>query len=225
MGPEVEPVRPSRHGAKAAAEAVLGLEQDDVPIAQGPRGREPGDAPTDHDDLRVHAGISPGGALTCPGYGFYTQKVERAFHDMGDAVSLRTGTQSIERAAQLLVHVVESKDAPTVGELALATGLPKSTTSRVVGALERQGLLQRDSERGSLRAGPVLLRFARREPARPDLVELATPALDRLAAASGETVNLGSAPRTGSAGGCRTTRPRWGRSFSPSARCRYRPGR
>jgi DNA-binding IclR family transcriptional regulator len=106
-------------------------------------------------------------------------------------MSVKTGTQSIERAAQLLVHVVESAEAPTVGELALATGLPKSTTSRLVGALERQGLVQRDADRGSLRAGPVLLRFARREQAGPDLVELAGPTLDRLAVASGETVNLG----------------------------------
>ena len=30
----------------------------------------------------------------------------------------RTGTQSIDRASQLLVHVVEEDDAPTVGELA-----------------------------------------------------------------------------------------------------------
>jgi DNA-binding IclR family transcriptional regulator len=106
-------------------------------------------------------------------------------------MSLKTGTQSIERAAQLLVHVVESAEPPTVGELALATGLPKSTTSRLVGALERQGLLQRETERGSLRAGPVLLRFARREQIGPDLVGLAGPTLDRLAAESGETVNLG----------------------------------
>lgn len=102
----------------------------------------------------------------------------------------RTGTQAIDRAAELLVRVVESDDAPSVGELAEASGLPKSTTSRLLSALERQGLLQRDSQRASLLPGPVLLRYARRERTDPDLIELSADALDRLAAASGETVNL-----------------------------------
>jgi IclR family transcriptional regulator, acetate operon repressor len=48
-----------------------------------------------------------------------------------------TGTQAIDRAAQLLVRVVESVQPPSVGELAQRAGLPKSTTSRLVGALER----------------------------------------------------------------------------------------
>lgn len=108
-------------------------------------------------------------------------------------MTAQTGTQSIDRAAQLLVHVVESVEPPSVGDLSERTGLPKSTTSRLVGALERQGLVQRDAARGSLRAGPVLQRFARRETGEADLVELAADALDRLAAASGETVNLGVA--------------------------------
>jgi IclR family acetate operon transcriptional repressor len=100
-----------------------------------------------------------------------------------------TGTQAIERAAQLLVRVVEAPRAPSVGELAEEAGLPKSTTSRLVGALERQGLVQRLGDRGRLRPGPVLLRFANRDGA-ATLVELARPSLLRLAEASGETINL-----------------------------------
>jgi IclR family transcriptional regulator, acetate operon repressor len=102
---------------------------------------------------------------------------------------MQTGTQSIDRAAQLLVRVVESREPTSVGRLAESTGLPKSTTSRLVGALERQGLVQRDG-RASIRPGPVLLRFAGRDDF-ADLVAVASGALDRLAAASGETVNLG----------------------------------
>jgi IclR family acetate operon transcriptional repressor len=100
-----------------------------------------------------------------------------------------TGTQAIERAAQLLVRVVEAPRAPSIGELAERVGLPKSTTSRLVAALERHGLVQRLGERGRLRPGPVLLRFATRDGA-ATLVELAQPSLARLAAASGETINL-----------------------------------
>jgi IclR family acetate operon transcriptional repressor len=100
-----------------------------------------------------------------------------------------TGTQAIDRAAQLLVSVVESARPPSVGELAQQAGLPKSTTSRLVGALERQGLVQRLGDRGRVRPGPVLLRYANRD-ASSTLVELAAPSLRRLADASGETINL-----------------------------------
>jgi DNA-binding IclR family transcriptional regulator len=99
------------------------------------------------------------------------------------------GTQSIDRAAQLLVQVVENPEPTSVGILAETTGLPKSTTSRLVRALERQGLLQRDGARGSLSPGPVLLRFARRS-GDLDLPDLAEETLRRLAAESGETINL-----------------------------------
>jgi len=100
-----------------------------------------------------------------------------------------SGTQAIERAAQLLVRVVESAEPPSIGELSTDSGLPKSTTSRLVSALERQGLVQRLGERGRLRPGPVLLRYASRD-ASQTLVELAAPSLRRLADASGETINL-----------------------------------
>jgi IclR family acetate operon transcriptional repressor len=100
-----------------------------------------------------------------------------------------TGTQAIDRAAQLLCSVVEAVHPPSVGELATRAGLPKSTTSRLLAALERQGLVQRLGERGRLHPGPVLLRFATGD-ASSALVELAAPSLRRLAESSGETVNL-----------------------------------
>lgn len=100
-----------------------------------------------------------------------------------------SGTQAIERAAQLLVRVVESAEPPSIGELSEGSGLPKSTTSRLVSALERQGLVQRLGARGRLRPGPVLLRYASRDGSQT-LVELAASSLRRLAHASGETINL-----------------------------------
>ena len=75
--------------------------------------------------------------------------------------------------------------------LSTRLGLPKSTASRLVGALERQGLIQRDGGAGRLVPGAVLQRFARRETGDAELVDVAAEALDRLAQASGETVNLG----------------------------------
>jgi DNA-binding IclR family transcriptional regulator len=101
------------------------------------------------------------------------------------------GTQSIDRAAQVLVHVLETEEPPTVGGLSTRLGLPKSTASRLVGALERQGLIRRDGGGGQLVPGAVLQRYARRETGDAELVERASEALGRLAQASGETINIG----------------------------------
>jgi len=111
------------------------------------------------------------------------------FHHMGRMAATEPGTQAIERAAQLLVRVVEAPHPPSIGELSTRAGLPKSTTSRLVGALERQGLVERLGARGRLRPGPVLLRYASRD-ASQALVALAQPSLRRLADESGETINL-----------------------------------
>ena len=104
-------------------------------------------------------------------------------------MAVETGTQAIDRASELLVSVVESHRPLTVGELAQRSGLPKSTTSRLVGALERRGLVQRPGDR-RVAPGPVLLRFAHRDSS-TSLVELAAPALRALAELTGETINLG----------------------------------
>jgi DNA-binding IclR family transcriptional regulator len=104
-------------------------------------------------------------------------------------MATETGTQAIDRAAALLVRVMESRQPLAVSELAEKAGLPKSTTSRLMGALERRGLVQRSTDRGRLSPGPVLLRYAHRDGGQ-SLVELAEPILDRLAQTTRETINL-----------------------------------
>jgi IclR family transcriptional regulator, acetate operon repressor len=96
------------------------------------------------------------------------------------------GTRTIDRAAQLLALVLEAERPRPLAELAGDAALPKSTTSRLLGALERQGLVQQRGRRGSFGPGPVMLRFAHRG----QLVELAQPRMEALSAASGETINL-----------------------------------
>ena len=117
---------------------------------------------------------------------------KQVFHivDLNAMTTLNTGSQSIDRAAQLLVAVAESRDGLSVGELVERTDLPKSTVSRLVAALERNALVQRDSARGPLRPGPVLMRMARRGVPDRDLVELSAPAMQRMAEESEETINL-----------------------------------
>ena len=96
------------------------------------------------------------------------------------------GTQTINRAAQLLTLVIESEQPRGLTELADDAALPKSTASRLLGALEREGLIQQQGLRGRFEPGPVLRRFANRG----QLVELAQPHLEVLSEASGETINL-----------------------------------
>ena len=104
------------------------------------------------------------------------------------------GTQAVDRAAQLLIRVVQGPDPVTFTELTAASGLAKSTTSRLLMALERNGLVQRDG-RGKFRPGEVFISYAWRGGAEADLVSVAQPFLDRLGDATGETINLGVASR------------------------------
>ena len=100
------------------------------------------------------------------------------------------GTAAIDRGADLLVRVLEAEEPVAVTDLASAAGLPKSTASRLVSALERRGLVEQDGERGRLRPGPAILRVAERSMLERNIVGLARPSLDGLAEATGETINL-----------------------------------
>src|SRR3954451_479391 len=115
--------------------------------------------------------------------------VEQEFQHV-DRREAPQGTQAIDRAAQLLTLVLDSDEPLGVGDLALAAELPKSTASRLVSSLERHGLVRRNGARGKVQAGPAILRFAHRGVVERNLVELAQAALEVLAEASGETVNL-----------------------------------
>ncbi|MBO0818293.1 MAG: IclR family transcriptional regulator, partial [Actinobacteria bacterium] len=105
-------------------------------------------------------------------------------------MSSRGGTQAVDRAARLLTEVVHAPGSVTFTELAAATGLAKSTTSRLLLALERNGLVRRD-DAGRFRPGEMFIRFAWRGGAEAGLTEVAQPFLDRLGRDTGETVNLG----------------------------------
>jgi DNA-binding IclR family transcriptional regulator len=100
------------------------------------------------------------------------------------------GTTAVDRGADLLVRVLESEHPVALTDLASASGIPKSTASRLVTALERRGLIEQDGERGRLRPGPAILRVAERSMLERNMVELARPSLGALAEASGETINL-----------------------------------
>lgn len=100
-----------------------------------------------------------------------------------------TGTQAIDRAAELLKLIVTSDQPWTFTSLFEETDLARSTTSRLLHALERHGLVQRDRD-GAFRPGPLFAQYAARNHAIDDLVELSRLFLERLGKATGEVVNL-----------------------------------
>ncbi len=106
------------------------------------------------------------------------------------AVTSPTGTQAVDRAAQLLVEVARHRDPVSFGQLTAVSGLAKSTTSRLLTALERNGLVRRDVA-GRFSPGEVFLSYAWRGGAEADLVSIAQPVLAQLGEQTGETVNLG----------------------------------
>jgi DNA-binding IclR family transcriptional regulator len=107
------------------------------------------------------------------------------------------GTTAVDRGAELLLRVLESEQPVALTDLAAASGIPKSTASRLISALERRGLVEQDGQRGRLRPGPAILRVAQRSMLERNVVELARPSLDALAQASGETINLAVPGRHG----------------------------
>ena len=71
-----------------------------------------------------------------------------------------TGTQSVDRAADLLRLVVQAEAAPSYSDLVSASGLARSTVSRLLGALERGGLVERDGP--GYRGGRLFADYAAR---------------------------------------------------------------
>ena len=100
-----------------------------------------------------------------------------------------TGTQAVDRAALLVSTVVQADEALSFADLQAACDLPKSTTSRMLTALERSHLLERTDD-GSYVAGGLFWLYAARHDPGEDLVRLAGPILAAVGEATHETVNL-----------------------------------
>jgi DNA-binding IclR family transcriptional regulator len=100
-----------------------------------------------------------------------------------------TGAQAVDRAARVLVQLIETDEVMTLSGVMQESQLPKSTAARVLRALERNGLAQRQPG-GGFRPGPVLVEYARRDASVGDLAGLARPFLEKLGEATGETANI-----------------------------------
>ncbi|MGO2035205.1 MAG: IclR family transcriptional regulator [Brevibacterium sp.] len=102
---------------------------------------------------------------------------------------MTNGTQSIDRAAEILSLVVRADDPISYTEVVGSTELARSTVSRLLSALERNGLVERDGD-GLYRGGSLFATYASRFDRVETLVSAADPTLQRLSEETGETVNL-----------------------------------
>jgi DNA-binding IclR family transcriptional regulator len=102
------------------------------------------------------------------------------------------GTQAVDRAAALVDLVVRADEPPTFTELCDVTGLARSTTSRLLAALERTDLVERDTAGGYV-AGPLFALHAAVHDPWPQVARLARPVLEEVGRRTGETVHLGVA--------------------------------
>jgi IclR family acetate operon transcriptional repressor len=97
-----------------------------------------------------------------------------------------SGIQVISRAAAILREVASHGDGRSLGQLAAATGLARSTVQRIVDALETEHLVQAGA--GGVRPGWGLRRLG--ELAGPGIARELRPRLYQLFEATRETVDL-----------------------------------
>src|SRR5262245_46393264 len=106
----------------------------------------------------------------------------------GDGVRSE-GVQSVDRALTIL-EVLAKIGEGGVTEIAAELGVHKSTAFRLVATLEAHGLVEQPEGRGKYRLGVGVLRLAGATTARLDVVQEARSVCRKLAADTGETVNI-----------------------------------
>lgn len=102
------------------------------------------------------------------------------------------GTQAVDRAAALVDLVVRAPDPVSFSALVEGSGLARSTTSRLLAALERTDMLERDAYGGYV-AGPLFALHAAVHDPWPQVARIARPVLEEVGERTGETVHLGVA--------------------------------
>ena len=108
---------------------------------------------------------------------------------VADSETTTGSVQSVDRALTILENLARHGEAG-VTELAKDLGVHKSTAFRLVATLEGHGLVEQTEDRGKYRLGVGLLRLAGATTARLDVVQEARPVCRKLAADTGETVNV-----------------------------------
>jgi DNA-binding IclR family transcriptional regulator len=109
--------------------------------------------------------------------------------NQAQAPARTNGIQVIARAAAILRALESDPDGLTLAELTERVGLARSTTHRILVALQRERLLSPSTANGKYRLGPALGRLG--AVARGDLRHRARPHIEDLSRRTQETVDLG----------------------------------
>jgi DNA-binding IclR family transcriptional regulator len=98
--------------------------------------------------------------------------------------------QSVDRALQILLAFEPEGGELRVTDLASRLGVHKSTASRLAATLAGHGFLERADGADAFRLGRRIVRLGIVAAGRRDLAKIARPAMEELAASTGETVVL-----------------------------------
>jgi DNA-binding IclR family transcriptional regulator len=99
------------------------------------------------------------------------------------------GTESSRKVLSILSYFEPSRPLATVDTLARAARVPKSTAYRYISILRETGFIT-DDGRGGYHIAPRIFRLAGAARAALSFIDIAKPGMDKLAAATGETVIL-----------------------------------
>lgn len=100
------------------------------------------------------------------------------------------GAQSVLRAIALLKAFTAVRPERDVADLSKETGLSRGTTHRLLGALESEGLVERNPLTGRYRLGPGTVALGARAMKTVGVRDVAHPELEVLAERTGETATL-----------------------------------
>lgn len=100
------------------------------------------------------------------------------------------GTQAVMRAIALLKAFTDEQPQLGLAELARTVGLNKTTTYRLLTALENQGLVARNPANDTYRLGPEVIALGGRALRASDLRSVSRAELEGLARTAGETATL-----------------------------------
>jgi IclR family acetate operon transcriptional repressor len=99
--------------------------------------------------------------------------------------------QSVDRALAIVELLLRSGEPLTVREVALGTGINRTTAHRLLASLHRRGWIERAAGGGGYRPSLRYLALVRASLDDRDFVEEVLPTMERLSLLSRETVHLG----------------------------------
>ena len=103
--------------------------------------------------------------------------------------NLAKDVQLVSRIAKILT-ALSQRDAASLVEISAASGLPLSTTSRLLESLESQALVERDYASKKYCLGTRLLSFSAGARPRKDLASVLHPTLEALSVETGEDAGI-----------------------------------